>query len=217
MATTTPLRRAGWVAMTVLAAALALYSARYFSLNPAVFIPPQVPVYLAHLGPLLLHVAGGTVALAVGPWQFLGRLRARRPRAHRLLGRVYLAAVLSAGVGGLLLAPLSLGGPMAHVGFATLAVVLLGVSAMALVRIRQGRVAEHRAWMTRSYALIFAAVTLRVWLLVFGVAGVPFDQMYVAAAWSSWLINLVGAELVLGRQARSRRAAAPAATIRAAG
>jgi uncharacterized membrane protein len=213
MNTTSQLRRAGWVAMTGLATLLALASARYFSLQPAVFLASQVTTYLSHLLPLLLHVGGGVVALAIGPWQFVGRLRARRPALHRLLGRVYLAAVVVAGVGGLLLSPLSLGGPMAHLGFGTLALVLLGTSAMAYISIRRRRIAQHRAWMTRSYALIFSAVTFRLWLAVFGIADVPFLQAYAVGSWATWLINLVAADLLLSRLPHAAR---PVAAPRAA-
>src|SRR5215469_16618201 len=73
------LRRAGWLLLTFNAVGLALASARYFSVNPAVFLPAQVPVYLAHLGPLLLHIGGGVVALALGPWLFRTNLRSRHP------------------------------------------------------------------------------------------------------------------------------------------
>ena len=37
---------------------------------------------------------GGVVALALGPCQFLSRLRESRPRIHRWTGRLYLTAVL---------------------------------------------------------------------------------------------------------------------------
>ena len=93
-------RRVGWAALMVVATGTALGSARYFSLNPVVFIPNQVPVYTAHLGPLLLHVGGEVVVLAIGPWQFPARLRASYPRMHRWMGRTYATAVLAAGVGG---------------------------------------------------------------------------------------------------------------------
>jgi uncharacterized membrane protein len=216
-------RRAGWVSMTVLATLTALASARYFSLNPATFIPGQAAVYLAHLGPLLLHVGGGIVALAIGPWQlWIGTAVLRkgvRPRirtVHRLLGRTYLIAVLAAGLGGLLLAPLSQGGPLAHLGFGALAVALLLTSTMGLISIRQRHLAAHRAWMTRSYALIFTAVTFRVWLGVLVASGLPFDQVYAVGAWTSWLINLVGVEVLISRTivSRGRSAAHPAGHIR---
>ena len=47
---TTRGRRAGWVAMTILATAIAVVSSRYLTLDPATFIPEQRMVYLAHLG-----------------------------------------------------------------------------------------------------------------------------------------------------------------------
>ncbi|HZU17826.1 MAG TPA: DUF2306 domain-containing protein [Candidatus Dormibacteraeota bacterium] len=191
-------RSVGWVVMTVMAVGLALYSARYFSLNSSLFLPAQKAVYLAHLGPLLLHVGGGVVALALGPWQFARRIRSRHPRVHRWTGRIYLTAALTAGAGGLLLAPLSLGGPLAHGGFAALAILMLLTTARAYLAIRRGQIAVHRAWMTRSYALIFTAVTFRTWL---GLAflGLPYAQVYAVGAWVSWLINLYLAELLIAR------------------
>ena len=191
------LRRVGWAAMMVVATGTALGSARYFSLNPVVFIPAQVGVYMAHLGPLLLHVGGGVVALAIGPWQFRASLRASRPRVHRWMGRTYVTAALAAGVGGLLLAPLSQGGPLAHLGFGTLAVLLLVTTGLAFVAIRRRRFPVHRAWMTRSYALVFTAVTFRLWLGLGALAALPPDQVYAVGSWTSWLIDLLVAELLL--------------------
>jgi uncharacterized membrane protein len=209
MITTARLRRAGWLTMTVMATGLALFSARYFTLQPAAFLASQAATYLAHLGPLLLHVGGGVTALAVGPWQFWGRLRTRHPAVHRALGRVYLLAVLAAGAGGLLLAPLSLGGPLAHVGFSVLAMVLLLTTAAAFVSILRRRIDDHRAWMVRSYALVFAAVTFRSWLGL-AATGLPFEQVYAVGSWTSWLIDLLVAELLLTAIGRTR-SASPAA------
>jgi len=190
--------------MTGLALMVALASLRYFSLNPLVFIPGQQAAYLANLGTLLLHVGAGSVALALGPLQFLGRLRSRHPRVHRTLGRVYLVAVLLAGVGGLGLSRIAQGGPMARLGFATLAVALLIVTGTATVAILRGRVTAHRAWMTRSYALIFSAVTFRLWLGIFAALGLPFEQAYAVGSWTCWLINLLVAEAII-TAARTRR------------
>lgn len=206
MQTTSRLRRAGWIAMTVSATGLALFSARYFTLDRAVFLARQASVYAAHLGPVLLHVGGGVTALAVGPWQFVSRLRSRHPRVHRAMGRVYVVAVLAAAAGGLLLAPLSMGGPLAHIGFSVLAVVLLLTTGAAFVSILRRRIDDHRAWMVRSYALVFAAVTFRSWLGL-AATGLPFDQVYAVGSWTSWLIDLVAAELLLATLGRFRTSA----------
>ena len=49
--------------------------------------------------------------------------------------------------------------------------------------------------MVRSYALTFAAVTLRLWLSALTGAGVPFFEAYAAVAWLSWLPNLAAVEV----------------------
>lgn len=208
MLTTARLRRAGWLTMTVMATGLALFSARYFTLNPAVFLANQITVYLAHLSPLLLHVGGGVTALAVGPWQFWSGLRSRHPAVHRAMGRVYLVAVVAAAAGGLMLAPLSLGGPLAHLGFSVLALLLLLTTGAAFVSILRRRIDAHRAWMFRSYALIFTAVTFRSWLGL-AATGLPFDQVYAVGSWTSWLIDLLVAELLLTALGRARAQVRP--------
>ncbi|MFJ8434457.1 DUF2306 domain-containing protein [Kitasatospora sp. NPDC094019] len=192
-------RRAGWWTVTAFAFLTALFTARYLTLDPEVFLDQQRAVYLAHRGSLVLHVGGGVLAILLGPWQFLPRLRARRPALHRLTGRLYLLAVLAAGVGGLLMAPRGLVGPVAPIGFTGLAVLLLVSSALAWRAARRRDTRRHAAWAIRSFALIMAAATLRIWLPVMDLAGVPFEQAYATAAWTCWLINLVVAEHVIAR------------------
>ncbi|WP_327073416.1 DUF2306 domain-containing protein [Kitasatospora purpeofusca] len=192
-------RRAGWWTVTALAFLTALFTARYLTLDPEVFLDQQRAVYLAHRGSLVLHVGGGVLAILLGPWQFLPRLRGRRPGLHRLVGRLYLLAVLAAGTGGLLMAPRGLVGPVAPIGFTGLAVLLLLSSALAWRAGRRRDILRHRAWAVRSFALVMAAATLRIWLPVMDLAGVPFDQAYATAAWTCWLINLVVAEHLIAR------------------
>jgi predicted membrane protein DUF2306 len=206
MITTARVRRAGWIVMTMLATGVAVASARYFSLDPAVFIPRQVTTYMANLAPLLIHVGGGTLALSIGPWQLWNGLRARRPGLHRLSGRVYVGAAVLVGAGGLVLAPLSLGGLGAHLGFAGMGVALLLTTGMAFVAIRRRRIPEHRAWMIRSYAVIFSAVTFRAWLGVLAATHSPINGPgYGAGAWGSWMLDLLVAELLIRLPALLRR------------
>jgi uncharacterized membrane protein len=206
------MRKAAWFTMTGLALLTALASLRYFSLNPIVFIPGQKVAYLANLGPLLLHISGGTVALVIGPFQLLTGLRGGHPRLHRLLGRIYVGAVLATAAGGLLLARIAMGGPLARLGFAALALVLLAMTAAAFVSILRGRVAAHRSWVIRSYAVVFTAVTFRVWLAVLTSFGLPFDQVYAVGAWTAWMINLLAAETLLGMSRTRRRQPSVAGT-----
>jgi uncharacterized membrane protein len=195
--------------MTFLATMTAAIAARYFTLDPNLFLAQQRAVYAANLAPLLFHVGGGVLALTVGPWQFLPRFRARHPSVHRVVGRIYLLSVLVAGIGGLLLVPKGLYWPVAPLGFAGLATTLLVASGKAFTAIRRRAVTEHQIWMIRSYALIFAAVTFRLWLAVFTSIGFSFDAAYRTGAWLSWTINLLIAQLLIARIRSPRRAPNP--------
>ena len=49
--------------------------------------------------------------------------------------------------------------------------------------------------MIRSFALTFAAVTLRLYIPASQMAGIPFDTAYPVIAWLCWVPNLLVAEL----------------------
>lgn len=148
------------------------------------------------------HVGLAPVALALMPFQFSTRLRARRPRLHRWLGRGYCVAILIAGTGGLLMALGTTAGPVASIGFALLAVIWLASTAQGIRLAMARRFDEHRVWMIRSAALTFAAVTLRLYLPLLFSSGLPQAEAYTLVAWLCWVPNLVVAEwLILSRPA----------------
>ena len=53
--------------------------------------------------------------------------------------------------------------------------------------------------MIRSAALAFAAVTLRLYLPLSMVIGLPFEPSYTVIAWACWIPNLIAVELWLRR------------------
>lgn len=55
--------------------------------------------------------------------------------------------------------------------------------------------------MTRSFALTYAAVTLRIYLPVSMIVGLEFAQAYPVIAWLCWLPNLGVAQLLIVRSA----------------
>lgn len=144
-----------------------------------------------------MHVIGGAIVLLVGGLQFLPDIRRGRPEIHRWLGRLYLSFVLIGGVGGLVMAPYSEGGLVAHFGFGTLAVLWLMSGWLAYAAIRRGDVQTHRIWMMRNFAMAFGAVTLRIYMGLFALAGVPFSEFYPVVSWISWVLNLVFVEWYL--------------------
>ncbi|WP_294132679.1 DUF2306 domain-containing protein [Pseudohongiella sp.] len=147
----------------------------------------------------LLHFLGGGIVLLAGASQFHKGWRTRYPRLHRWLGRVYVGGVLIGGIAGLYLAFFASGGLAARFGFGLLAVLWLVSTALAFRYILKRDIKLHQRWMIRSYAMTLGAVTLRIWLPLFLMLGVPFDQAYPAIAWLAWVPNLIIAEWVFLR------------------
>lgn len=146
---------------------------------------------------LLVHAAAAGLALALGPFQFVRSLRAKRPKLHRWTGRTYVVACIVAGVAGGLLAPFTFAGPIAGAGFFLLALAWLWTTVMAYRRAVARDFADHERWMIRSFSLALAAVTLRIYLPIAGVTGLPFLESYIAIAWLAWVPNLIAAELYI--------------------
>lgn len=171
------------------------------------YLDAPLPIVIA----FYTHVVFAGVALLVGPFQFWAGLRRRAPRVHRGVGRTYLVAVGVAGVASLVMAPFNTAGLVGLFGFGSLGVLWLYASWRGYRAIRAGRVAEHQAWMIRSFALTYAGVTLRLWLLVLIAAQVPFlganpdvdaafANAYAAVPFLCWIPNVVIAELIIRRR-----------------
>lgn len=198
------LNKIGWVVMTFLAMFLFLIASRYLTLNPEVYFPEQKLVYMANTMMIVLHVAGAMLAIMIGPFQFLEKMKkGRLLKIHRWLGRTYLIGVLVGGLAGLYMATLSYGGMVTHLGFASLAILWLFSGFMAYRHIRKKNFELHRDWMIRNYALTFAGVMLRLWIPILGGFGLDFLSGYMIVAWLCWIPNLFVAEWVIIRKRKS--------------
>jgi uncharacterized membrane protein len=204
-AATSPLRmswpaRIAWMVLAVLCLGIAAYSARYL------LHPPRTPAQALHnpLGVpwLFIHVAGSVTALLLGSFQFLPTLRPGSRTPHRWVGRLYVLGCLVGGAAGLILACGSSAGPIASAGFGGLAVSWIVVTLLGWRAVLQGRLAEHRRWMIRSWALTLAAMTLRIYLPLVMASGLPFLPWYRAISFLAWVPNLILAELWLQRRRR---------------
>jgi hypothetical protein len=202
--------RTGWAVLTLLCFATAALVSPYLSFNPAVYFDEQRAVYLQREVTLGLHISGAMLALLVGPFQFLPRLRRGHARVHRTLGVIYLCAATVGGLGGLGMAPTAYTGAVASAGFAAMGVCWLACTWIGFGMIMRGRVADHRRWMIRSFAVVLGGVTLRLVLgtysAVEGSVGswLPFETVYVVTSWLCWVPNLlIALWITRSRPARS--------------
>ena len=191
------LSNAVWFGVTLVSAGLALISYRYVAQKG--FVPPTVAQNRFFHPWLMFHAGGAGTALLLGPFQFLPAWRRRWPKAHRWTGRAYLVSCLVGGVSGLVLAAGASTGPIAQTGFAVVCVLWIYGTGQAWRAALSRSWAEHRRWMIRSFALTFAAVTLRVDLQIASALGFSLLNSYRAIAWLSWVPNAVWAEFYVRR------------------
>jgi uncharacterized membrane protein len=101
---------------------------------------------LAAALPVQFHVACALVALALGP---IALLRRRRDRWHRIVGMVWILAMGGAAVSSFLIVEIRMIGPFSPIH--ALSVLVLWSLWSALVAIRSGNVAKHRATLRALY------------------------------------------------------------------
>ena len=191
------LAKPGWVIMTLLSLTTIAFVARYLAFNPDSYFPEQREVYIRREFVLGVHVLCGILALAIGPLQFVARLRRRFLRLHRFLGATYVASCTGLGLSGLVLATTSYPSWVTSLGFGLLGLSMLFATWTALRMVLTHRIVDHRRWMIRSFSLIFAGVMLRIMTLLYGelsgagLVSFSFATAYTWIAWLCWLPNLL--------------------------
>ena len=154
-----------------------------------------------HYGPfkwwLLPHGIFGAIVLLLAPLQFSERLRQRYTKAHRVMGRLYV-------VGAFVLAPLGayiqyfqerMGAPRSFTVLGCVdAAMLMTATFFAFFFAFKRKIALHRQWATRSYALALVFIAGR---FVMGVTG--WERLGVeivqAIIWSCLALALVFADI----------------------
>ncbi len=146
------------------------------------------------------HIFPGGITLLIGWLQFHKKLRSRKLSLHRTIGKVYVLLAIISSCSGIYLGVYAEGGPISQVGFVLLGLAWLITTGQGWRVITKGKVASHQRWMTYSYAVCFAAVTLRLWMpvliLIFQNPAVAFQIV----AWWSWIPNLLFAYWLLQRK-----------------
>ena len=156
-------------------------------------------------GLVLTHIAGGTLAVLIGPFQFWSGLRRWHAVTHRWTGRLYIAGVVLGGVTALQLS--------FHTQYWTFGVALfvgsvvwLASTGLSLAAARKHHFELHRSWAVRSYILTFTFVSFRLILEIPAVAEFgTVAEISTTVGWLCWTVPLLGYELL--RQRAATRAA----------
>jgi len=190
-----------WWFAAVLVLAISAYSLRFVFLGERAYGPELAPSFRARPLTVMAHTVFGPIALTLGLVNLLPAMRQRsRWPVHRWLGRIYLVSSIVLAGAGLSLSFHAAGGPGPRAAFGLLALATMGTSIMGYRSIRASNIRQHREWMLRSYALIFAAVTLRTWMPILATAyHGQFVPAYRWAAWLCWVPNALFIEWMIRR------------------
>jgi Predicted membrane protein (DUF2306) len=149
-----------------------------------------------YLPAFYIHILTGSIVLITGIFQLNQWIRKHYTAWHRTAGKVYLFVILIF-TSGLVMSFYANGGWSAGIGFALLASLWWFFTWKGFQNAMHKRWDIHREFMLRSYALTFAAVTLRLYSFFFALAGYRGESIYIIIAWLSWVPTLVVVEIYL--------------------
>ena len=135
--------------------------------------------------------------LLSGFFQLYPGSQTKFPKAHRRIGYFYVMGILFFAAPGGLVMSLFIGrGPVVLSSFVVQTICWFVFTAIAFDRARKRMIDAHREWMWRSFALTFAAITLRVYIFIFSwKTDLSQPSAYAVLSWLSWVPNLVAVEL----------------------
>ena len=146
---------------------------------------------------LLPHGVFGAIVLLFAPFQFSNRIRERFTKAHRVMGRLYV-------LGAFALAPMGayiqyyqerMGAPRSFTVLGVVdAIMLMTTTGLAGYFAYKRKIATHRQWATRSYAVALTFIFAR---FIMGVTGLEAYgvEMVQAVIWSYLALSLVFADI----------------------
>lgn len=202
--------RSPWIAVLVAIVAVNLIYAlpRYLQMDPSQARVEIDPGFAPHFPMIIVHLLTGNLALVAAALQVMPWIRRRYPALHRMSGRIYVfGGVLPSVALGLILIP-QLPVNSGQVGLVTEATLWVATTVAGFRMARQRRFAEHRRWMTYSFALAVGTTWTRV--LYFAMVSIPGfaireDIFHELASWLGWIVNLLVAQWWLERTGRKAR------------
>ncbi|OXG08314.1 DUF2306 domain-containing protein [Flavobacterium araucananum] len=149
-----------------------------------------------------VHVYTAIFVLLAGFFQFSSVLLKKFPVTHRNIGKFYVLAVLFLSApSGLFIGLFANGGLYSKISFVSLSILWFYFTVKGFTAIKNKNITAHKAFMLRSFALTFSAITLRFWkvILVYLFHPAPMD-VYQIIAWLGWIPNLLIVEYYLYNQ-----------------
>ncbi len=188
---------------------------RLTQLTGGAAITPSNARFFASPLPVTVHIVSASLYAILGAFQFAPSFRRRWPGWHRWAGRLLVVCGLLVGLSGLWMV-LFYRHPVGDGIFLSAQRLLFGSAmivstVLSFTAIRRGNVTQHRAWMTRAYAIGMGAGTQALVLMAGEmIAGKPGEFSRALLMGAAWVINLAVAEWIIRRRLAHRARRTPA-------
>lgn len=176
-----------------------MHSANHF----LALTPEALGKYFSVRWVLIAHITAGGGALVLGPLQFWDRLRRYQVRLHRIIGLVYLLAIVTSSLGAVVLAYTTAYQVNWAYAFSLQVWVSVWIAStyIAYRTALKRKFQLHKEWMTRSYLVTLAFVLSGLALKL------PFLQKYGSSAeispslfWMGWSVPLFVYQVILSAE-----------------
>lgn len=147
-----------------------------------------------------IHVFTSPLVIISGLLQFNKTLISKRTKIHRILGYIYILDILViTGPAAFVMSLYANGSYPAQVSFTLLSSLWIIFTFLGYFFVRKKDFIRHGNWLLRSYALTLSAVTLRLYAYLFDVFNLSIGpiETYILLAYTSWIPNLIIAEILI--------------------
>ena len=147
---------------------------------------------------IVTHVAAGSVALLIGPFQLWMGFTGNKKPIHRRIGMIYLVSIGISSFCSFYLAATTQVTWILGAGLAGLGLAWVITGSLAYIAIRRRLYQQHMEWMIRSYVVTLGFVFFRIFVGITSAfdIGTLFERLS-AASWFCWAIPLLVTEAIL--------------------
>jgi hypothetical protein len=168
------------------------------------FTPEALGKYFKLRWVLIAHITAGGGALILGPVQFWDQLRLYNKKTHRVMGVLYLLAILVSSSCALILAfttSYEVNWPYAFSLQVWVSVWIIS-TVIAYQAAISGKLILHKEWMTRSYIVTVAFVVSGSLLKILLARGFgSFEEISPSLFWLGWSVPLFIYQVMLSLKA----------------
>lgn len=152
------MKKASWITIGILSTLIELYPIIYFLIDRRFGLLSSKSMELLNdnlwnIG-FYGHITLGGLALLIGWLQFNNKLRIKKPKRHRTIGKIYVISVFISGVCGLFIALYATGGIISILGFFLLGLIWLTTTILGFIAIKKGNIELHEKFMIFSNAVV---------------------------------------------------------------